>query len=81
MAEKEIITNPTMGSNELGTETNEDVPTGVSAGTDTQLHMAALSTEKNAKKEENKKNINDDEIVIRNAEGESKFLEANETDE
>ena len=76
MAEKERITNPSMGSNELGTETHEEVITGVSAGTNTQLHLAALSGNKH------KKNyINDDEKVVKNANGESEFLEAKETDE
>jgi len=80
MAEKEKITSPTMGSNELGTETNEENPSGVSAGTDTQLHLAALSTE-NKTDNKKEKQLNDDEIVIDNTEGKSEFLEANETDE
>lgn len=92
MAEKENITSPSMGSNVLGTETVEDHDKGVSAGTDTQLHLAALSTENSDTKkkprsdyqpeainEEN--NINDDEIIIDNTDGESEFLEADETDE
>jgi hypothetical protein len=37
-----------MGSNELGTETNEERQTGgVSSGTDTQLHLTALGGKKN----------------------------------
>ena len=91
MAEKENITSPSMGSNILGTETVEDHDKGVSAGTDTQLHLAALSTENSdtqkkprsdypeAINEEN--DINDDEIIIDNTDGESEFLEADETDE
>ncbi len=77
MPEKERITNPSMGSNELGTETNEKVSTGVSAGTDTQLHLTAAG----GKKHKKNKNINDDEKVVKNANGESEFLEADETDE
>jgi hypothetical protein len=47
MADKERITNPSMGSNELGTETNEERQTGgVSSGTDTQLHLTALGGKK-----------------------------------
>ena len=77
MAEKERITNPSMGSNELGTQTNEEVSTGVSAGTDTQLHLAALSTE-NSDKNKNKgvddgeirNQVNDDELIIDNSDDE-----------
>ena len=47
MPEKERITNPSMGSNEVGTETREPASTGVSAGTDTQLQKAALGGKKN----------------------------------
>lgn len=54
MAEKERITNPSMGSNELGDETREEVSTGVSAGTDTQLEITALGSKK--QKETNKNN-------------------------
>lgn len=75
MAEKESITNPSMGSNDLGEETNEEIRTGVSAGTDTQLHLAALSGNK-----PKKDNINDDEKVVKNANGKLEFLEAKETD-
>ena len=77
MAEKERITSPSMGSNELGSETNEEVSTGVSSGTDTQLHLAALSTQKGEKD----KNINDDEKVVKNTDCESEFLEVDEIDE
>lgn len=49
MDEKERITNPSMGSNELGTETIEELPTGVSSGTDTQLHLTALGGKKHKK--------------------------------
>jgi hypothetical protein len=50
MAGKERITQPSSGSNELGSETQETHPkTGISAGTDTQLHLAALSGKKHKK--------------------------------
>jgi hypothetical protein len=91
MAEKENITSPSMGSNALGTETVEDHDKGVSAGTDTQLHLAALSTENSDSKKgrhrndsavaTNEDDINDDEIIIDNTEGTSDFLQADETDE
>ena len=77
MADKERITSPSMGSNELGRTTSEEIHTGVSAGTDTQMHIAALG----AKKHKKDKNVNDDERVVKNAEGNSKFLESDETDE
>ncbi|MDQ6902542.1 MAG: hypothetical protein M3139_05950 [Bacteroidota bacterium] len=76
MADREQITQPSLGSNELGTETNDThLTSGVSAGSDTQLHMAAKSGKKH------KKNINDDEDVVKNENGEEDFLEADETDE
>ena len=76
MADREQITQPSLGSNELGTETNDThLTSGVSAGSDTQLHMAAKSGKKH------KKNINDDEDVVKNEKGEEDFLEADETDE
>lgn len=47
MPAKERITDPSSGSNELGSETREDrVTGGLSAGTDTQLKLAALSGKK-----------------------------------
>lgn len=78
MAEKERITDPSMGSNELGSETSEEIHTGVSAGSDTQLHITALAGKKH-KKEHNK--INDDELVIKNDDTKKGFLEADQTDE
>ena len=92
MAEKENITSPSMGSNVLGTETVEDHDKGVSAGTDTQLHLAALSTENSDTQKKphsdyqpeainDENDINDDELVIDNTDGESEFLQADETDE
>ena len=73
MAEKERITNPSMGSNKLGAETNEEASTGISAGTDTQLKLAALSGKKH-KKDKNTK----DEVSETN---ESEFLSSDNTDE
>jgi hypothetical protein len=77
MADREQITQPSMGSNDLGTETNDTHPeSGVSAGSDTQLHLAAKG-----KKHKKNKNINDDEKVLKQSNGENKFLRADETDE
>ena len=50
MAEKERITNPSMGSNEVGEETTARRGSGVSAGSDTLTQMAAISAQR--KKEE-----------------------------
>lgn len=73
MAEKERITNPSMGSNELGSELEEKVEgKGVSAGSDIQTQLAALSTE-------NKKENKTDKPV--NEKNPLDFPEANETDE
>lgn len=58
MAAKERITNPSMGSNKVGSETNEIESTGVSSGTDTQLKMAALGGKKHkGQKKENEKQL------------------------
>lgn len=54
MPDTERITNPSMGSNELGTETNEPRQTGgLSAGTDTQLNLTAAGNKKNKKRKTN----------------------------
>lgn len=53
MPDKERITNPSMGSNEPGSEIQEDLP-GVYAGSDTQLEITALG----GKKHKNKKGGN-----------------------
>jgi hypothetical protein len=75
MPDKEIITNPSMGSNELGTETNEPRQTGgLSAGTDTQLHLTASGGKKNKKQ----KKIEADKKKI---DKEAEFFEVDETDE
>ena len=76
MADREQITQPSLGSNELGTETDDTHLTGASAGSDTQPHLAGKS-----KKYKKNKNINDDEKVVKNPYSENKFLQAGETDE
>jgi hypothetical protein len=43
MADREQITHPSLGGNELGTETDDTQLAGISAGSDTQLHLAARS--------------------------------------
>lgn len=70
MAEKEKITRPTMGSNEVGEETEERRGKGMPAGTDTQTKLAALSTEN-----KNKSDRRVNENIVKN------FPEAEETDE
>jgi hypothetical protein len=78
MADTDRITQPSSGSNELGTETNDTPSTGrVSAGTDTQLHLTALG----GKKHKKDSNVNDDEKVVMNPNGENSFLKAEDTDE
>lgn len=78
MADREQITQPSLGSNELGTETNDThLETGVSAGTDTQLHLTAAG----GKKHKKNKDVNDDEKVVKNQNGENEFPETYETDE
>lgn len=44
MAERERISRPTSGSNEVGEVTEEIRGTGMLAGTDTQTHIAALDS-------------------------------------
>lgn len=73
MADKKIITNPSMGSNDVGIEKDTETE-GVSAGTDTQLKLAAKS-KRHHKKDQN---INDDEKVIRNKKENSKFSDEGE---
>ena len=72
MSEKDRITQPTMGSNDLGSDTPEKRGSGLPSGTDTQTRLAALSTEKKTSSD-----INDDEKVIKNSEGKTEFLEDN----
>ena len=76
MSDREQISQPSLGSNELGTETNDThLTSGVSAGTDTQLHLAARSGKKH------KNNVNDDEKVVKNHNRENDFLKSQDTDE
>ncbi len=49
MQDEERITDPSMGSNELGSEIQEDFP-GVYAGSDTQLEITALGGKKHKHK-------------------------------
>jgi hypothetical protein len=72
MSEKDRITQPTMGSNDLGSDTPEKRGSGLPSGTDTQTRLAALSTEKKTGSD-----INDDEKVIKNSDGKTEFLEDN----
>ena len=72
MAERENITDPSMGSNELGEETGEIRGKGVSAGSDTQLHIAALSSKNKKEHQVNKTKEERDQV---------NFPEADETDE
>lgn len=77
MDEKERITNPSMGSNELGSETEEDVPTGVSSGTDTQTFLAAAGGKKHKKQ-----NISGNKNVNKNNGAEdNEYPEVTDTDE
>ena len=73
MSEKEKITNPSMGSTELGEETEEIESSGVSAGTDTQLMITALGgnkhKHKNESKEDDRKEKNKEEFLARNKVG------------
>jgi len=73
MAEKEKITNPSMGSNKLGEETDEIESSGVSAGTDTQLMITALG----GRKHKHKSDAKDDERKEKNK---AEFLARNKTD-
>ncbi|HEY5368825.1 MAG TPA: hypothetical protein VIJ75_07525 [Hanamia sp.] len=70
MAEKKIITNPSMGSNKLGEETDEVESSGISAGSDTQLMITALGGKKHRRKldpdDEKKKEKNKAEFLARN---------------
>ena len=75
MADREQITQPSLGSNELGTETDDThLGSGVSAGTDTQLHLAAKSGNKHTKN-------NNDADDLQKEKNKEEFLEMNNTDE
>ncbi len=76
MADTKRISQPTEGSEDLGRNTRDQRSTGrASAGTDTQLHLAAKSGKKNKNA-----NVNDDEKVVKNSKGKA-FLTSKETDE
>lgn len=78
MSDTRNISQPSQGSEELGSETNTSRNTpSPSAGTDTQLHIAA----KGGKKHKNDEDVNDDEKTINNTAGSADFLTAKETDE
>lgn len=75
MADREQITQPSLGSNELGTETDDThLGSGISAGTDTQLHLAAKSGNKHIK---NNNDIDD----LKKEKNKEEFLKMNNTDE
>ncbi len=77
MADTRNISQPSQGSEDLGRETTNTRSSGApSAGTDTQLHLAAKSGNKNKNKDKN-----DDEIVLKNDDDENEFLTSKETDE
>ncbi len=64
MSDTRNISQPSQGSEDLGRETNTSRnPPSPSAGTDTQLHIAA----KSGKKNKDKNDVNDDEKVVKNA--------------
>lgn len=89
MAERENITNPTMGSNDVGTEKSVH-DKGMPAGTDTQTRLAALSSENESRKNKDVNNAGidseetffEDEVVSDDLSGdESEFPDEDETDE
>ncbi len=76
MPDTRNISQPSQGSEDLGRDSSTERSTGApSAGTDTQLHLAAKS------KQTKHKDTNDDEKVIKNANGENEFSTDTETDE
>jgi hypothetical protein len=79
MADTKKISQPSQGSEDVGQETRDERATGrPSAGTDTQLHLAAKSGKKNKVKN---KDINDDEKVVSNSSSKEGFLSSDEMDE
>ena len=78
--ENKETTNPSMGSNELGKESSEtNITANILAGTNTQLHLAAMGHKKKVDKKET--NINNNETPVQDQKGMSEFLKADETDE
>lgn len=51
MPEKDRISNPSMGSEELGNEEPETRGSGISSGSDIQTHMAAISAQRKKMKD------------------------------
>ncbi|MEO5501625.1 MAG: hypothetical protein ABIR31_09300, partial [Ginsengibacter sp.] len=81
-AEKDRISQPSQGSEKLGTETTETHSRGISAGTDTQTKIAAVGAQEKEKDQHGKKTgINDDEKVVRNTNGTNTFPDRTQTDE
>lgn len=77
MPNKEI-TDPSMGSNDLGKESlEENLTADILAGTNTQLRITALGGKKNRK---NKK-PGDDQQKEKKSNADNTYLEAGETDE
>jgi len=74
MAENERITNPSMGSNQLGEETTENDSTGISAGSDTQLELTAAGGKKHHKKHETA------EEYLRKEKNKAEFLAKNKVE-
>jgi hypothetical protein len=70
MANSRKISQPTQGSESVGTQTGANRQTGTpSAGSNTQTKIAASGNKDNVKKK--KPNVNDDELVIKNKDGKS----------
>ncbi|CAN5356998.1 hypothetical protein BH20BAC1_BH20BAC1_03870 [soil metagenome] len=70
MANSRKISQPTQGSESVGTQTGANRQTGTpSAGTRTQTKIAASGSKESAKKK--KPNVNDDELVVKNKDGKS----------
>ena len=76
--ENKEITQPSMGSNGLGSESSDtNFIADILARTDTQLHIAA----KGSKRHNKNKNINDDGKVVKTSDCKEEFLELDDTDE
>ena len=52
MPEKDRISNPSMGSEELGNEEPETRGSGISSGSDIQTQMAAISAQRKKEKDQ-----------------------------
>ncbi|MEO6289402.1 MAG: hypothetical protein ABIO76_05755 [Ginsengibacter sp.] len=80
MADKKKVSQPSQGTEDLGTETNSEVVGRPSAGTDTQLHLAAKSGKK-SRADKGNEDVNDDERVVKNNGVQNSFLTSDATDE